>query len=149
MVLLSPNPEEEVKQYISQFQLPADRILHTLAAHSEVPDYLHGADFAFATYKPSPTKRYLSPIKVGEYWASGLPVMITRGVGDETEIIPQQGGGVLIDPEQPNPDNWRALQECLVQPKEKYVALAQEHRSLARNQAVYQQLLEGSSKKEG
>jgi len=141
LILLSPNSTEEIQRLAAQFQLPSNRILHTLAPHTEVPQYLHASDFAFATYKPSASKRFLSPIKVGEYWASGLPVLITQGVGDESEIIPEEGGGVLLNPNNPASDLWSTLEKHIAAPKQKHVALAKKHRSLARNQSVYEKAM--------
>ena len=65
-------------------------------SHDEVPSYLSAADFAFALYRPSISKKYLSPIKNGEYWANGLPVILTEGIGDDSQIIDSEGGGVTF-----------------------------------------------------
>lgn len=37
-----------------------------------------------------------SPTKIGEYWAAGLPVVSTNGVGDVDEIVRRERVGVLI-----------------------------------------------------
>ena len=41
--------------------------------------------------KPVPTKRYCTPVKDGEYWALGLPVIITEGISDDSGIIRENG----------------------------------------------------------
>jgi glycosyltransferase involved in cell wall biosynthesis len=38
-----------------------------------------------------------SPTKIGEYWAAGLPVVVTAGVGDTDEIIRRERVGVIVD----------------------------------------------------
>jgi glycosyltransferase involved in cell wall biosynthesis len=37
-----------------------------------------------------------SPTKVGEYWAAGLPVVVTPGIGDTEEIIRRERVGVVV-----------------------------------------------------
>src|SRR5690606_32571410 len=56
-------------------------------SYEQIPSYLSASDFAFATYKNLSSSKYLSPIKIGEYWATGLPVLLTQGVGDDSLII--------------------------------------------------------------
>jgi glycosyltransferase involved in cell wall biosynthesis len=47
-----------------------------------VPEVLAAADCGLALRRPTLSQRAVSPIKVGEYLLSGLPVLATRGVGD-------------------------------------------------------------------
>ena len=70
--------------------IPAEHRLIFKAQHDEVFDYLSAADFGYALYhlRPrTPSKVVLSPIKNGEYWANGLPVLMTDGVGDEATFL--------------------------------------------------------------
>jgi hypothetical protein len=60
------------------------------------------ADFAICPVKPVPTKRYCTPIKDGEYWASGLPVVITKGISDDSDIIAQHDIGFVLQNLQPD-----------------------------------------------
>lgn len=62
----------------------------------EVSSYLSAADFAYALIKESPSKSYCSPVKTGEYWANGLPVVITRGIGEDSGIIDKSKLGVVL-----------------------------------------------------
>jgi hypothetical protein len=96
LLILTPEnaKDVELKLLKSGFGNSSFRIIQ--AQHSEVPEYLSAADFAFATYKPSESKKFLSPIKVGEYWACGLPVMLTKGVGDDSSIIEATGSGAVF-----------------------------------------------------
>jgi hypothetical protein len=96
LVILSPDKMEFILQRAAEAGIDPERVICKNVPHPEVPCWLSAGDFAFATYKASPSKRYLSPIKVGEYWANGLPVLLTEGVGDDAEIIRQEGGGALF-----------------------------------------------------
>lgn len=102
LFLLTPENEMSVQHKIKSTKGFENINVHVLLAkHEDVPNYLSASDLAFATYKPTPSKRYLSPIKVGEYWANGLPVVITPGIGDDSSIIEREGGGVVYSMENP------------------------------------------------
>ena len=62
----------------------------------DVPDLMGLADWALTPVKPVPTKRYCTPIKDGEYWALGLPVMITKEISDDSALIERYGIGSVI-----------------------------------------------------
>lgn len=97
LIVLTPEKDEVVtSRLLSNGYLPEHfHIKHV--HHSDVPRYLSAADFAFATYKPGLYKRFLSPVKIGEYWASGLPVLLTDGVGDDHQIVKSMGAGAVYD----------------------------------------------------
>jgi len=98
LILLSPVEYHPwIHQQIIRYELPEKKIFVKSVKHSEVGRYFSASDFAFATYKSGRSKAYLSPVKVGEYLANGLPILLTRGVGDESSIIENGFGGVLFD----------------------------------------------------
>ncbi|MBA4056710.1 MAG: hypothetical protein C0490_18495 [Marivirga sp.] len=102
IIILTPHPTKQVELKLLQAGFLAEewRVIHV--QHSDVPDYLSIADFAFATYKPSDSKKFLSPVKVGEYWACGLPVLLTEGVGDDSKIIESSNCGAVFSIEKQN-----------------------------------------------
>ncbi|NDK55124.1 glycosyltransferase family 4 protein [Pontibacter sp. BT213] len=97
LIILSPQPKEEILRQLQYYSIDLSKVYISAVGHTEVPAYLSAADFAFATYKQGPSKRYLSPVKIGEYWANGLPVLLTESVGDESDIIKKEGGGALFN----------------------------------------------------
>ena len=104
LIILSPNEYHPwVLKQINVYGLPRERVFVKSVAHHEVGAYCSMSDFAFATYKPGASKEYLSPVKVGEYWANGLPIFLTKGVGDEASMVENGFGGVLFDPKRINP----------------------------------------------
>ncbi|MBC5993610.1 glycosyltransferase [Pontibacter cellulosilyticus] len=110
LVILTPQPELEVYAMLDAASINRAHVLVRQVPHSEVPSYLSAADFAFATYKAGPSKKALSPVKIGEYWANGLPVLLTEGVGDDSDIIKQEGGGALF-----NLQRERSVEEAILQ----------------------------------
>lgn len=96
LLILSPDSPDEIKLKLSNTGFAVGDYSVMKVSHEEVPAYLSAADFAFALYKPSPSKRFLSPVKIGEYWASGLPVMISPGIGDASTTIEAYEAGAVF-----------------------------------------------------
>jgi len=102
MIILTPDNKSQIRNRLIEIGLDKDSFIVDSIPHSEVPSYLSAADFAFSLYRPSRSKRFLSPIKNGEYWANGLPIIMTKGIGDDSQIIDSEGGGVTFDLEDNN-----------------------------------------------
>ena len=66
--------------------------------HEQVPTWLSASDFAFSLHAPTPNKLFVNPIKNGEYWANGLPILMPMGIGDDSSIIEENPiSGVIFD----------------------------------------------------
>ena len=72
-------------------------IIKLFVNHAEVPLYLGLADFAISPVKPVPTKKYCTPIKDGEYWAMGLPVVITPNISIDSQLIKENRAGAILE----------------------------------------------------
>lgn len=97
LIILSPRIHHiHIHRRVAEFALPKDKVVIKEAKHRDVPGYLSVSDLAFATYVPGRFKAFLSPIKVGEYWANGLPIILTEGVGDAAAIIDGEKIGTII-----------------------------------------------------
>lgn len=147
IILTSSQFHKWINRQIVRHRLPAERILIRSVKNDEVPNYLMMSDFAYATYKPGLYKAFLSPVKVGEYWACGLPVVMTQGVGDESRQMESHGGGVLFDPDDIN-DEWlaalyRKLDDILATPglRTKISTLARKFRNPDRSKEAYRHFL--------
>jgi glycosyltransferase involved in cell wall biosynthesis len=145
LIVLTPDPEAEVASKLQASGLGADQAFVTKAPHAEVPAYLSAADFAFATIKPAPCRLFCSAIKVGEYWANGLPVLLPPGIGDDSAIAEREGGGAVFDLTQPQSlaAALEHLASLLQQPayREQPKQLAVKYRSVARAREAYATLL--------
>jgi glycosyltransferase involved in cell wall biosynthesis len=142
LLLLTPQAPAEVQAKLVAAGFDPARAIVTRVPFAEVPAYLSASDFAYGLHRPTP---YVSPIKVGEYWANGLPVLLTDGVGDDSGIITAEGGGAVFDLSQPGSvvQALHGIQAQLAEPahRETIHALAARHRSVERAREAYDALL--------
>ncbi|MEO9258235.1 MAG: glycosyltransferase [Crocinitomicaceae bacterium] len=97
VLLLSNQSDEEIETYRQKSNLPVEVLIKRFVPHNEVANYMGLGDFAITPVKPISTKRYCSPIKDGEYWALGLPIVITKNISDDTEIIEKHEIGAVLE----------------------------------------------------
>jgi hypothetical protein len=105
------------------------------------------ADFAVTPVKPVPSKRYCTPVKDGEYWALGLPVIITRDISDDSGIIREHGIGSVLE-SLDRPGYEKAVKEVAAlldgaSRKELYQRIRQialRYRSSDRAERIYQEI---------
>lgn len=144
LIILSGDDHQLIHSLIKKYGLPIDRIHLYKVSRDEVVAYLSAADFAFATYKPSYSKKFLSPIKIGEYWANGLPVVLEKGIGEESDIIANEGGGIILD-RQDTTAALSKLERMLSKGRERLAEeihlIALKYRSLSRVKETYLKLI--------
>jgi hypothetical protein len=97
ILLLTSQDEGYIRKHCQRVELPFDIFTIRFVPHQDVPGMMQAADFAICPVKPVPTKRYCTPVKNGEYWALGLPVIITAGISDDSAIIAENGIGAVIN----------------------------------------------------
>lgn len=73
-----------------------DKVIVRQADIKEIPNLLAAANAGI--FFMNPYKRYNTfPIKFGEYLASGLPVIVNRGIGDCDQIIRKENAGAIVN----------------------------------------------------
>lgn len=65
-------------------------------APRDVPSFLSAADAGIAFYRPGVSRLGTSPVKVSEYLACSLPVVINAGVGDCDRLFAQRHVGAIV-----------------------------------------------------
>jgi glycosyltransferase involved in cell wall biosynthesis len=118
LIILTSDDEKKIITKLKEVDFPIENVFVSKVEHYEVPDYLSSSDFSYSLQLPKPSNLYLCPIKNGEYWANGLPILIPEGVGDDSEIIKKEGGGVIFSLE--------TLGESLIQLQNKYLSRKRE-----------------------
>jgi len=96
-LMLTNATKEEIDIEMKRVGLPENIVVSKFVYHDDVPLYLSLGDFAINPVKPVPTKRYCTSIKDGEYWAMGLPVVISPRISDDSEIIEKENTGIVVD----------------------------------------------------
>jgi len=96
ILILTSSPENEIFEMAEKSNIPKEILKVKFANYSEIEKYYKLADFAINPVKPVPSKRYCTSIKDGEYWAMGLPVVITKNISDDSDIIEKENIGAVI-----------------------------------------------------
>ena len=146
VLLLTNQTKEEIESYCKKSNLDSSIITMRFIAHQLIPKYIGLGDFAITPVKPVPTKRFCTPIKDGEYWAMGLPIIIPANISDDSEIIEKHKAGAVLHElnDIAYLDAVKTIEIILSEPKiERYKrirALAETYRSFAVAEQVYKNL---------
>jgi glycosyltransferase involved in cell wall biosynthesis len=96
VLLLTSHSDKEIKEYCRAAELPPEVIHKKLVDHKDVPFYMEQGHFGICPNIPVPSKKYGSPVKNGEYWAMGLPVVITKDISEDSDIISRHNAGYVL-----------------------------------------------------
>lgn len=97
VLLLTLHDKETLFKWANESNFSTDKMVIRFVSHDQIPEYLGVGDFGITPVKSIPTKRYCTPIKDGEYWALGLPVVISKNISDDSEIIINNNAGAVIN----------------------------------------------------
>jgi glycosyltransferase involved in cell wall biosynthesis len=86
-MILSPDKKQKIEDFIKQSGMDIEQFIIESLTRVQVPSYLSAADIAFSGVRQNPSKRFCSPIKHGEYWACGLPVIVPDGISDDYLLV--------------------------------------------------------------
>jgi hypothetical protein len=95
VMVLTPHDAETVRQRAAQWGI--SRLSVQSVEHGKVPRHLAAADVAITTCRPLASSAACSPVKDAEYWANGLPVLISPGIGDDADLVARHRLGVVVD----------------------------------------------------
>lgn len=134
LIILTGEDRNLVLTWSRNARLPLGYVTIVHAEYDDVPSYLSASDFAFSTIKSIPALQYCSPIKYGEYWASGLPIITTLLEGDDARIMREEAGGHLLDINTIGTDRAQEVfskvdAEIRAGRSEHYVSLARKYRN--------------------
>jgi glycosyltransferase involved in cell wall biosynthesis len=95
--VLSPADRGLVAEMLTRGGLPADRWSLDTVPHAQMPRELAGHDAGLFFLTQGLSEHGCSPTKIGEYWASGLPVVTTPNVSDTDAIVREERVGVVVE----------------------------------------------------
>ncbi|UII21821.1 glycosyltransferase [Fulvivirga ligni] len=98
LIILTPQEKTELYALLSKHHIDLKMVFITNVPHYTVKDYLSVADFGLCLHRRTRWSMAFSPIKNGEYWANGLPIIMSPQIGDDSTIIEEvKGGGKVVD----------------------------------------------------
>jgi glycosyltransferase involved in cell wall biosynthesis len=86
-LVLTGDDHAEVMGPFADRGVPAAAYRVLRVPRGEVPRYLAAADFSILLASPCVSLLAGSPTKIGEYLASGLPIVLSTGVGDADRLV--------------------------------------------------------------
>lgn len=95
-LIVSHIDKDVIKKGVYKKGLKKEDVVITEALPGDVPRYLSLADAAIFFIKPVFSKEACSPVKLGEYLASGLPVIINSNVGDTEGLVRETHTGAVV-----------------------------------------------------
>lgn len=147
LLILSQHTQEEINAFAQMAGLNLSQLILRFVPHDQVANYIGLADFAVTPVKPVPTKKHCSPIKDGEYWALGLPVMITKNISEDSDIIEKYKIGSILEnfTEADNVKSVKEIDEILKTHSkeelfEKIRKVAIEHRNFKTAETIYRSI---------
>ncbi|MBX2895603.1 MAG: hypothetical protein KF763_09170 [Cyclobacteriaceae bacterium] len=96
VLMLTNHTRQEIEKDCALVNLNPAVIITRFVPHHEVPRYMALGNFGITPVKPVPTKKYCTPIKDGEYWALGLPIVIPANISDDADIILRHEAGAVL-----------------------------------------------------
>jgi glycosyltransferase involved in cell wall biosynthesis len=74
-----------------------NRIFRKWLSPIEVPRYLALGDYGILLRKDNWTNRVASPVKFAEYLSAGLKVLISKSIGDFSDLVRDNNLGIVVD----------------------------------------------------
>lgn len=96
LLILSADAPEGFQRLAAAQGLEADDYCLRQATRDEVREWLSAADVGLSFLRSADCERGSSPVKIGEYLATRLPVLITEAIGDYSDWISQHRLGVVV-----------------------------------------------------
>jgi glycosyltransferase involved in cell wall biosynthesis len=94
---LTPGDPQLIMTLMNERGISTTQYLVKKLASADVPSYLSAGDAGIAFYKPGFSKLATSPVKVSEYLACGLPMIMNAGIGDSDALAEEFKVGVLVN----------------------------------------------------
>lgn len=143
-LVLTPDVEEG--RQMAAEMLPAGSYDVRSVPHAEVPRFLRAADLGLLLRARDPLNEVACPTKFGEYVLSGLPALISDGIGDCSGFVSANDAGAVLsalDPDAAVKAMWRIRSEPAAARRTRIASLSapfSRGRAAAEMAAVYQRL---------
>ena len=95
LLLITPQSTED-EQYLHRLLSPGTCTVRS-ASHNEMARWLNAADAGLLLREPNPVNQVAAPTKFAEYLLCGLPVVMTAGIGDFSELAKKEKMGIVLE----------------------------------------------------
>jgi len=97
-LIVTSNKHEEVNYFFKNAGLDGEHYAITGGlSYDEVKDYLSAADIGLSAVPPTPSQKFRSPTKVGEYLLCGLPYITCKGISEDDVYATENNVGVVLE----------------------------------------------------
>ncbi len=93
--LLALSSDVDLQKKLAK-ELPSGVFSFFSLAPQEAFHYLVSADVGLLIREPIEINRVASPVKLAEFLACGVPVLVTEGVGDYSTLVDKSGCGLVV-----------------------------------------------------
>lgn len=97
IIILTPDDKSYIIRQLIDRGVKIQNINILYVNQQEVVYYLLASDFAFNFHITNKFSNCFSPIKNAEYWATGLPLIIPKNIGDDSNIVENLNIGIVHD----------------------------------------------------
>ncbi|MBM4434400.1 MAG: glycosyltransferase family 4 protein [Chloroflexi bacterium] len=97
LLVLNRDAPSLVRESLARTGVPEHGVEVRGASFDEMPELLAGSHVGIALLKQVGSKLGSSPIKVAEYLACGLPVVVNAALGDTDELVRAYGAGHVVE----------------------------------------------------
>jgi glycosyltransferase involved in cell wall biosynthesis len=98
LLLLAPQGDhKKVRDNMVKYRISEAKVLLADLPHDQVAPALQRAHAGLLLRRTTPVNQVASPTKFGEYLAAGIPVILTEGIGDFSEMSTSQRLGLVLN----------------------------------------------------
>jgi len=112
--LILSHQVETIKSIVQRITFADNRFIYMSASQAEVGDYLSACDLGFLLRKQTLVNKVAQPVKVGEYLAAGVPVVVEGEVGGVTDKLLDYGAGLSVLLDGQSIETWRKVGEDVI-----------------------------------
>jgi len=99
LLLVPTSDHEKLVHFAQAASLPKESYILQAVAHKDVPIRLATAHAGVLLRRTDVVNQVSSPTKFGEYLAAGLPVLMTDGIGDFSDLVSREEVGLVLPQE--------------------------------------------------
>jgi len=96
MLWLTQGDPELIESQMRERNIDKNSYTIRSVSTGEVASFLSASDVGIAFYRPGFSKLATSPVKIAEYLACGLPIIINEGIGDSDLLVTREAAGALV-----------------------------------------------------